>query len=307
MIRLAGTNLFSFTDAAHPTSHYPKLDTFQFCRRFRSEIANKVIQGEYHFDGPVWMAVSKEAKHFCTQLLQYSPLLRYTSQGALNDPWLRRFQTPHHVDASTMHDVLSGMASFSKKSEFERLAWQVIARKATTDEIFEMRQVFEQVVNEHRQDHPRDSDGQDPCSNQISYSDFCQVMSRVLGMKEDEIEDIFRHVDVNQTGSINYTEFLAATLAVKGRIQEQHIAEAFDQLDVDGSGYITRDDLQNILGKEATPGYIEQIMAELDEDQDGKVGYVEFRKAFEKTHMHHVQKMETFRNETANNDEMAPN
>ena len=36
---------------------------------------------------------------------------------------------------------------------------------------------------------------------------------------------------------INYTEFLAAALETKGMIEEYRLAEAFDLLDCDDSGY----------------------------------------------------------------------
>lgn len=42
-------------------------------------------------------------------------------------------------------------------------------------------------------------------------------------------------------GIIQYTEFLAATLEALGMIEEERLAEAFDRLDSDDSGYISSD------------------------------------------------------------------
>jgi Ca2+-binding EF-hand superfamily protein len=42
---------------------------------------------------------------------------------------------------------------------------------------------------------------------------------------------------VNKGNNISYTEFLAAVMEMQGRIEEYRLAEAFDQIDVDGSGY----------------------------------------------------------------------
>jgi Ca2+-binding EF-hand superfamily protein len=44
---------------------------------------------------------------------------------------------------------------------------------------------------------------------------------------------------VNKNNAINYTEFLAAALETQGTIEEYRLAEAFDLLDRDGSGYST--------------------------------------------------------------------
>jgi calcium-dependent protein kinase len=75
-----------------------------------------------------------------------------------------------------------------------------------------------------------------------------------------ELGEIFLSIDVNENGHIMYTgklelqlilscswyvannreiEFLAATLEVKGCIEEERIAEAFDRLDSDDSGFIS--------------------------------------------------------------------
>jgi calcium-dependent protein kinase len=43
--------------------------------------------------------------------------------------------------------------------------------------------------------------------------------------------------DVNKNHVITYTEFLAAVLEMQGKIEEYRLAEAFDQIDCDDSGY----------------------------------------------------------------------
>ena len=47
--------------------------------------------------------------------------------------------------------------------------------------------------------------------------------------------------DFNQTGVIHYTEFVAATLELHGRVEEKRLAEAFDLMDDDDSGYISKE------------------------------------------------------------------
>ena len=50
---------------------------------------------------------------------------------------------------------------------------------------------------------------------------------------------IFEGVDLDGSGKIRYTEFLAATIEVHGAIDEERLAEAFDRIDCDDSGYIS--------------------------------------------------------------------
>ena len=77
-------------------------------------------------------------------------------------------------------------------------------------------------------------------------------------------------------------EFLAATLEVKGCIEEERIAEAFDRLDNDQSGYISPQDLRDML-----VGYsereIQALISEADTDHDGEISFEEFfKKIFNK-------------------------
>jgi calcium-dependent protein kinase len=58
--------------------------------------------------------------------------------------------------------------------------------------------------------------------------------------------------DINNNGDIQYTEFLAAALEGQSFIEEARIAEAFDRLDSDGNGQISRANLINFLGKDET-------------------------------------------------------
>lgn len=54
----------------------------------------------------------------------------------------------------------------------------------------------------------------------------------------------FVQADVDNNGTIDYGEFLAATLHMNKIEREENLAAAFSFFDKDGSGYITIDELQ---------------------------------------------------------------
>lgn len=93
------------------------------------------------------------------------------------------------------------------------------------------------------------------------------------------------------------TEFLAATLETQGSIEEYRLLECFDQMDIDGSGkwkemcsqghpfissistrkgYISRENLRDLLGKHSTEEFIDSLMDEADIKKDGRISYEEF-------------------------------
>ena len=54
-------------------------------------------------------------------------------------------------------------------------------------------------------------------------------------------------MDINKSGRIDYTEFIAATLDEKTNLKEQRLYEEFKNFDKDGSGKITSVELMKIL------------------------------------------------------------
>jgi Ca2+-binding EF-hand superfamily protein len=113
--------------------------------------------------------------------------------------------------------------------------------------------------------------------------------------------------DINKNNVINYTEFLAAALQTQGIIEEYRLAEAFDVLDCDDSGYskydstrrdaclgrgftlsqplyfsVSKENLRHILGEQVDEIYIDHLIAEADFLKDGQISYGEFLHAFQR-------------------------
>jgi hypothetical protein len=82
--------------------------------------------------------------------------------------------------------------------------------------------------------------------------------------------------DLDGSGRIRYTEFLAATIEAQGAISEERLAEAFDRLDSDDSGYISPENLSEILGQDFPLDEIKSIIQEADLTKDGLISYAEF-------------------------------
>lgn len=85
---------------------------------------------------------------------------------------------------------------------------------------------------------------------------------------------------MNKNDEIMYTEFLAATIEQLGQIDEERVAEAFDRLDADQSGFITNQDLRDVLGADFPSEHIDRIMNPADTNKDGKIYWDEFLTCF---------------------------
>jgi hypothetical protein len=88
--------------------------------------------------------------------------------------------------------------------------------------------------------------------------------------------------EINNTGHILYTEFIASTLEIMGPIKEQLLLEAYDQIDVSSKGFITMHDLQSILPKfESAHNNLQSISADINiRDEEVAISKDQFCKAF---------------------------
>jgi len=114
----------------------------------------------------------------------------------------------------------------------------------------------------------------------IDYDEFKEALGNI-GYSDEDIERIFRSIDLDGSGTIEYTEFLAATLEARCVVVEERLAEAFDRIDINDSGYITKESLnailqQGFLGRTLTDEYLNEIIEEVDLSRDGHVSYEEF-------------------------------
>lgn len=73
--------------------------------------------------------------------------------------------------------------------------------------------------------------------------------------------------DVDNSGTIDYGEFIAATIHLNKLEREEHLVAAFCYFDKDGSGYITVDELQQACAEHhMTDVFLEDIIKEVDQD-----------------------------------------
>merc|ERR1719375_2290002 len=105
------------------------------------------------------------------------------------------------------------------------------------------------------------------------------VLKEHLGMSEDTAHDLFKRLDLTGDRRINYSEFMAAACQSRFLAQESNIEKAFRRFDVDNTGYISVDNLRQVLGNEYNNTRVEDILAEVDHKGNGVIEYDEFLSA----------------------------
>lgn len=232
-----------------------------FYGRKREHIVEQIMAGRYEYKGRRWKKISKQGKAFVDDLLVVDPDDRADTDEAMRASWLNRrygatVRSPHMEELDNAKTSIKRFANYSK---LRKVALMVVAHKSTSAEIGILRKVFQEY----------DKHG----CGQLTYVEFKAALNEA-GYTDEEYRQIFDAVDLDGTGHIRYTEFLAATIEAQGAISEERLAEAFDRLDSDDSGYISADNLREILGEDFPKDEIEMIIKEAS--KNGQISYSDF-------------------------------
>jgi len=232
----------------------------------KKEKSRMIREDPLRFPSQHWEHISQEAKDFCTALMQKRPKDRLPASEAVHHPWIKQASHIHHgVDASKMlekhNEVVQALETFSEKDDLARLALEVIAFSTPPGKLEELRLLFQKM----------DTDD----SGTINMAEFKDAMAK-QNIPNDRIEQIFNSIDVSRNGEVDYTEFLAAAInSQENLVARSSIKAAFNSLDRDGDGYITREDIISSLGSHTTEASIKRYL--LHSDDKGRVSYQIFK------------------------------
>ncbi|KAL6992788.1 Calcium-dependent protein kinase 19 [Sarracenia purpurea var. burkii] len=226
-------------------------------------IFDAILEGEIDFDSQPWPSISNSAKDLVRKMLTQDPKKRITSAQVLDHPWIR--EDGEASDKPIDSAVLSRMKQFRAMNKLKKLALKVIAENLSEEEIKGLKAMFTNL----------DTDN----SGAITYEELKTGLAR-LGSKlsEAEVKQLMEAADVDGNGTIDYIEFITATMHRHKLERDEHLFKAFQYFDTDSSGFITMDELETAMkeygmGDDAT---IREIISEVDTDNDGRINYEEF-------------------------------
>ncbi|PSS10364.1 Calcium-dependent protein kinase [Actinidia chinensis var. chinensis] len=226
-------------------------------------IFDAILQGEIDFESQPWPTISTSAKDLVSKMLTQDPKSRISSAQVLEHPWIR--EGGEASDKPIDSAVLSRMKQFRTMNKLKQLALKVIAENLSEEEIKGLKAMFTNI----------DTDK----SGTITYEELKTGLARLGSrLSEAEVEQLMEAADVDGNGTIDYIEFVTATMHQHKLERDEHLYKAFQYFDKDHSGFITRDELETAMkeygmGDDAT---IREIISEVDTDNDGRINYEEF-------------------------------
>jgi calcium-dependent protein kinase len=225
-------------------------------------IFEQVLKSELDFVSDPWPKISESAKDLLRKMLNPNVAKRLKSHQVLCHPWIREdgVAPDRPIDPA----VQTRLKQFSAMNKLKKIAIRVIAESLSEEEIAGLKEMFLMM----------DSDG----SGAISFEELKEGLKKVgSNLMEADIRQLMDAADVDHNGTIDYGEFLAATLNLNKIEREENMYAAFSYLDKDKSGYLTTDELQQACNDfHMGDMCVEDLIREVDQDNDGRIDYNEF-------------------------------
>ena len=208
--------------------------------------------------------ISRSALDLLHKMLDINQGKRISAKDAMAHEWIQQHRKHSVSDLTTSIKSLEGFLSTTKIKDAVHifLASQVINHEEC------------KILTEQFRTLDKNSDGK------ISKEELIENYSETFDHDEAvrRAEYILSQVDVNGNGEIDYTEFLSACMNFKNYLSKETLSRAFQMFDVDGSGYITVEELKLVLGDGNTFGeeVWKALLKQVDTNGDGVIEFAEF-------------------------------
>ncbi|KAJ8772598.1 hypothetical protein K2173_027775 [Erythroxylum novogranatense] len=235
-----------------------------FWAETQTGIFEAILDYDLDLESSPWPYISSSAKDLVRKMLTKDPKRRITASQALEHPWLlagARGASDKPLDSA----VLIRMKQFRAMNKLKKLAMKVIAESFSEEDLKGLKQIFNNMDTDR--------------SGGISSDELKAGLAR-LGSKlpEPEIKQLMEAADVDKNGIIDYVEFITAVMHHHKLDREEHLFKSFQFFDKEGKGFITRDELKQVMseygmGDDAT---IDEVIDDVDTDKNGTIDYEEF-------------------------------
>ena len=166
-------------------------------------IYKKIMEMTFDFPEKKWANISNEAKDLIKHMISPENE-RFSARQVMEHPWM---QTCNDNLINLDFDP-TFLVNYARSNPFKKMTLLFIASRLDENEINHLKQIFE-AFNIQK-------DGQ------ISYEELKRGLRELKceRINDEELCELFKLIDVDQNGKIDYTEFIAATLQKKEHLKD---------------------------------------------------------------------------------------
>ncbi|CAD8123033.1 unnamed protein product [Paramecium sonneborni] len=241
-----------------------------FPGRNPQETIKNIQKGIFTFSKAGFKGATEEVRDLIQKLLVMEPKKRFTAKQAYNHPWVQQ-QVSHELMNLKLHDdTIKGLEKMINAQQMKKTMLLYLATFIPENEVTSLRQLFVSL----------DKDG----NGMISLDEMIEGLTGFKNMKHKNMDknfvtQLFKAMDIDQSGQVDYSEFIAAFLVCPQFQNERFIEEQFKKIDQDNSGRISKNELMDIFHTDTISIKdidIEELIKQADLNKDGEIDYQEF-------------------------------
>ena len=225
-----------------------------------NEIYKKIVNKKFEFPDKYWAHISNDAKDLINKML-CEPINRLTAQEVMQHIWVDK----NAPNATGYIDNLNinHLKKYCIENKLKKAVLTFIATRLKDNEIEHLKEVFNELdINK---------DGI------LTFEEMKNGLCTAFSDCKYNIEELFRNFDTDNTGTVGYTEFIAATIEQYTYMKQEKLLEAFKTFDKDNSGKISKEEIKNTLKlNDISSDMLQSCIDKFDLNGDGEIDYREF-------------------------------
>ena len=228
--------------------------------------------GNVDYDNKSLTKCSNECIDLLKELLNRN-INRISANEALNHNWFKTLNIKerlNEISYETIKSVLDNIIKFKPKTTLQKLCLSYLARNLHNENIQNASNLFCQIdVN---------NDGE------VQENEFVNNLKEIIEKTGENVDikylkKLFKIIDIDKSGIIEYSEFLAAAINREQIINEKTLKESFDFFDKGNNGLINLNDLKVVFKK--YKGFsiddFKSIVDDVDLDENKEINFEEYK------------------------------
>jgi calcium-dependent protein kinase len=228
------------------------------------EVMNNIRLSPFDINSAPTAGISADALDLLRRMLDPSPATRVSAEEAIRHSWITR--NKKSGDSGALVGSLTSLKSFNASNKLKDSVMTFLASQVTSQQDLKQLKASFQTID-------KNGDGT------LSRAELIEQYSRTFSVEAARayVDDILNAVDADQSGTIDYTEFIKACSNKERLLSMKNLEYAFRTFDSDGNGTITSYEIKELLGDTDSDDLLwQEVIAELDQNGDGTIDLKEF-------------------------------
>jgi len=245
--------------------------SFPFQGVTKKDTVKAIYKGHFTFNDDAFKICSDEVKDLLLKLLVKDPKKRISAEKAYQHPWVQ-WQVDYESNSIKLEDgILQKIGIYGQSQKFKKIVLFMIAIQILDKETEYFEKLFKKL----------DQSGDGVLSKEEFIRVFDQNNTEFIdiGVPETELGSLVESLDLNYSGKIDYSEFLAVLSLIQILKEDRFLKESFNRIDVNQNGLISRDEIKTMFNRDmiVMPDTdIDELMEKSDTDKDGRIDFNEF-------------------------------